>query len=102
MTTLSRNRADAHAVWVGVAKGLGILAGIAIVGGIVFFCYFLLPKMEANLLNSGARPSPALGILMQTTHFVIKYFWLITVAGLVLVFVSARNASSRRSELPRD
>jgi hypothetical protein len=65
MTTMSHNRADDHAIWVGVAKGLGILAGFVIVGGIV-------------------------------------YFWLITVAGLVLGFVSARNASSRRSELPRD
>ena len=42
MTTMSRNRADAHAVWIGVAKGLGILAGIALVGGIVFFCFFIL------------------------------------------------------------
>jgi hypothetical protein len=102
MTTMSHNRADVHAIWVGIANGLRILAGFAIVGGIVFFCYFLLPKIEANLLSSGARPSPALGILMQTTHFVIKYFWLITAAGLVLGFVSARSASSRRFEMPRD
>jgi type II secretory pathway component PulF len=103
MTTISRNRADAHAVWIGVAKGLGILAGIALVGGIVFFCSFILPKIEAaNLDDAGARPGATLRLLMQTTHFVIKYFWLILVAGLVLGFVSARNASSRRSEMPRD
>jgi type II secretory pathway component PulF len=102
MTTMSRNRADAHAVWVGVAKGLGILAGIMVVGGIVFFCCFILPKIEANLYDSGARPSLPLSFLMQTTYFVSKYFWLITVAGLVLGFVSVRNASSRRSEMPRD
>jgi type II secretory pathway component PulF len=102
MTTLSHNRADAHAVWIGVAKGLGILAGIALVGGIVFFCYFMLPKIEANLYDAGARPSAPLRSLILTTHFVIKYFWLILVAGLGLGFVSARNASSRRPEMPRD
>jgi type II secretory pathway component PulF len=102
MTTMSRNRADSHAVWIGVAKGLGILAGIALVGGIVFLCSFSLPKIEANLYEAGARPGAPLRLLMQTTHFVIKYFWLILAAGLVLGFVSARNASSRRPEMPRD
>jgi type II secretory pathway component PulF len=102
MTTLSRNRADAHAVWVGVAKGVGILAGIAIVGGLVFFCCFILPKIEAKMYDAGVSPSPPLRLLIFTTFYVIKYFWLILIAGLVLVFVSARNASSRRSEMPRD
>jgi type II secretory pathway component PulF len=102
MTTMSRNRTDAHAVWVDVAKGLGISAGIVLVGSIVFFCCFILPRIEANLYDSGARPSLPLSFLMQTTYFVINYFWLLIVAGLVLGFVSARNASSRRSEMPRD
>jgi type II secretory pathway component PulF len=95
MTTMSRNRAN--------TQGLGILIGIMLVGGIVFFCcYFILPKIDATMKSAGVEPSLPLGLLIQLSNLVIKYFWLIIGTSLVLGFVSARNASSRRSEMPRD
>jgi hypothetical protein len=102
MNTSRRERIDATAAGFGKAKSLGILATIMLVVGILLSCYFLVPKLEANLQDFGIRPHPAVAIAIHASHFVNDYLWLITLSSFALVYASARSTARVRAEIPRD
>jgi type II secretory pathway component PulF len=74
-----------HLVWIAML----FIAGL--------FCYFTLPKLEVSWKTQG-MPTPAWAtVLIDTTHFVVHYWYAILIGSAILIWLR-RSTSSQPSE----
>jgi type II secretory pathway component PulF len=87
--------------WAGLIKALGILVAIVAAVSVLFFLYFILPKIEVGYKDSGARmPTPIVWVSIAGYYF-FKYFWLIA-AAIEILYVWGRAAGHRDGGPARD
>lgn len=75
---------------------LGVLALLALLG----FCYFYVPKLEANWKDQGVKLGGPAVFLIRISHALVNYFWLFALGAVAAVAVA--RSGQRRDRRPPD
>lgn len=80
-----------------LALGSALLLWLAAIA-VWFVCWFLVPKYEAYLMDTGLRPSVTVRGLLVASHSIAEYFWWsVPILGAFFFLSGKTRAASRET-----